>query len=78
VYAGRQRDSRIGVTNSRIGYRHPNKMANVCFADGHAASISGDRFPRAVGGTVTVQMAQEDNFPGTPTGYANPERSLGP
>ncbi len=36
VYAGRQRDNRIGVENSRIGYRHPNKMANVCFADGHA------------------------------------------
>ncbi|MBC8106121.1 MAG: DUF1559 domain-containing protein [Anaerolineae bacterium] len=78
VYAGRQRDNRIGVVNSRIGYRHPNTIANVCFADGHAATISGDKFPRAAGGTVTVQMAREDNFPGTPTVYANPERSLGP
>jgi prepilin-type processing-associated H-X9-DG protein/prepilin-type N-terminal cleavage/methylation domain-containing protein len=77
VYAGRQRDNRIGVTNSRIGYRHPNKTANVCFADGHAASVSGNMFPRAAGGNVTIQMAREDNFPGSPTVYANPERSLG-
>jgi prepilin-type processing-associated H-X9-DG protein len=78
VYAGRQRDNRIGTPNSRIGYRHPNKMANVCFADGHADSIPGDKFPRAAGGSVTVEEARRDNFPGTPTVYANPERSLGP
>jgi prepilin-type N-terminal cleavage/methylation domain-containing protein/prepilin-type processing-associated H-X9-DG protein len=78
VYAGRQSDTRIGVTNSRIGYRHPNQTANVCFADGHAAAIAGDKFPRAAGGSVTVQMAMEDNFPGSPTVYANPERTLGP
>jgi prepilin-type processing-associated H-X9-DG protein/prepilin-type N-terminal cleavage/methylation domain-containing protein len=78
VYAGRQSDTRIGVTNSRIGYRHPNQKANVCFADGHAEAIPGDRFPRAAGGTVTIAQAQADNFPGTPTVYANPERSLGP
>jgi prepilin-type processing-associated H-X9-DG protein len=76
VYAGRQSDTRIGVTNSRIGYRHPNNLANVCFADGHAAAISGHKFPRAAGGAVTVQMAMEDNFPGSPTVYANPERTL--
>jgi prepilin-type processing-associated H-X9-DG protein/prepilin-type N-terminal cleavage/methylation domain-containing protein len=78
VYAGRQRDSRIGSVNSRIGYRHPGKTANAAFADGHVEAINGDKFPRAVGGTVTMAQAQADNFPGTPTIYANPERSLGP
>ena len=78
VYAGRQRDNRIGTTNSRIGYRHPNRSANVCFADGHADAIRGDRFPRAAGGSVTIADAQADNFPGTPNVYANPERSLAP
>jgi prepilin-type N-terminal cleavage/methylation domain-containing protein/prepilin-type processing-associated H-X9-DG protein len=76
VYAGRQRDSRIGVRNSRIGYRHPKQVANVCFADGHVEPIAGDAFPRAVGGTVTVQMAREDNFGENPTVYANADRSL--
>jgi prepilin-type processing-associated H-X9-DG protein/prepilin-type N-terminal cleavage/methylation domain-containing protein len=78
VYTGRQTATRIGVTNSRIGYRHPNQMANVCFADGHAASIKGDRFPRGFGTGVSMAEAQADNFPGTPTVYANPEPTLGP
>jgi prepilin-type N-terminal cleavage/methylation domain-containing protein/prepilin-type processing-associated H-X9-DG protein len=78
VYAGRQSDTRIGVLNSRIGYRHPNQTANCVFADGHAESIRGGRFPRAVGGSITMQQAQEDNFPDSPTVYANPERALGP
>src|SRR4051812_42266748 len=41
VYAGRQRDTRLGTTNSRIGYRHPNNTANVAFADGHVEVIPG-------------------------------------
>lgn len=85
VYAGRQRDTRIGITNSRIGYRHGkgtqpgNSLANVVFADGHVESIAGDKFPRSTGGTgVTLAMVKEDNLGGKPTVYANPERTLGP
>lgn len=84
VYAGRQRDARLGSTNSRIGYRHGkgtsagNSFANVLFADGHVDAIAGDRFPRAAGGTVTIEMAKLDNMAGQPTVYANPERTLGP
>jgi prepilin-type processing-associated H-X9-DG protein/prepilin-type N-terminal cleavage/methylation domain-containing protein len=78
VYAGRQRDSRVGTPNSRIGYRHPNNMANVAFADGHVETIAGHLFPRAAGGTVTIADAQLDNAPGNPTVYANVERTLGP
>ncbi len=79
VYAGRQRDNRIGTTNSRIGYRHPNKTANVAFADGHVEALFGHQFPRAFSaGAVTMQEALEDNAPGRPTVYVNPERTLGP
>jgi prepilin-type N-terminal cleavage/methylation domain-containing protein/prepilin-type processing-associated H-X9-DG protein len=79
VYAGRQRDTRKGTPNSRIGYRHPGDTANVCFADGHAEAIRGDKFPRAYSaGNVSMAEAQEDNAPGKPTVYANPERALGP
>jgi prepilin-type processing-associated H-X9-DG protein len=78
VYAGRQSDTRISVVNSRIGYRHPNNIANAAFADGHVEPISGNNFPRAVGGTVTMADAQRDNFADNPTVYANPERALGP
>ena len=77
VYAGRQRDNRVGVTNSRIGYRHPKQMANVCFADGHAEPIAGDKFPRAPGGTVTLADARNDNYGENFTVYANADRSLG-
>jgi prepilin-type N-terminal cleavage/methylation domain-containing protein/prepilin-type processing-associated H-X9-DG protein len=84
VYAGRQRDSRFGVTNSRIGYRHgkatqaSNAFANVLFADGHVTDIAGDRFPRAPGGTVTTAMAREDNLGDNPMVFANPDRAFGP
>lgn len=78
VYAGRQRDNRINVTNSRIGYRHPKDTANTLFADGHVEPISGKVFPRAAGGTVTVDMAREDNFGDKPTVFANPDRAFGP
>ncbi|MGH7178250.1 MAG: prepilin-type N-terminal cleavage/methylation domain-containing protein [Tepidisphaeraceae bacterium] len=78
VYAGRQRDTRIGVVNSRIGYRHPKNTANVLFADGHVDGIRGDRFPRASGGAVTIDMAREDNYGDNPTVYANLDRAFGP
>lgn len=76
VYAGKQNQNRIGITDSRIGYRHPGAgggaaAANAVFADGHAAPISGDAFPR---GNVKA-----DNIDaGSPTLYANPVAFWGP
>jgi prepilin-type processing-associated H-X9-DG protein len=78
VYAGRQRDNRLGTLNSRIGYRHPNNTANVAFADGHVETLTSPQFPRAAGGTITISQAMEDNAPENPSVYANPERALGP
>ncbi len=84
VYSGRQRDNRWGVTNSRIGYRHgrgttaKNSFTNVLFADGHVDQIAGDKFPRAAGGTITIEMARNDNFGENPTVYANPDRAFAP
>ncbi len=78
VYAGRQRDNRIGSTNCRIGYRHPGMegVANCVFADGHVAGIRGSVFPRAVGGSVRLKDVQAENRHGEPTVYADPERAL--
>ncbi len=73
VYAGKQAQNRINVTDSRIGYRHPGKStnaANVAFADGHAASITGDVFPR--GG-----QAADNTDASLPTLYANPKNFFG-
>ena len=53
LYAGRQRDNRLGMVNSRIGYRHTTQ-ANTAFADGHAEPIEGRVFPRAAGGANVV------------------------
>lgn len=81
LYAGRQRDAQFGMTNSRIGYRHPGNefgMANVAFADGHAGPIGGKQFPRAAGGTNNIDEVRMENRVGRPTVYANPEKSLGP
>jgi prepilin-type N-terminal cleavage/methylation domain-containing protein/prepilin-type processing-associated H-X9-DG protein len=79
VYAGRQRDNRIGSTNCRIGYRHPGGkgMSNAVFADGHVAPIEGTRFPRALGGKNDPQQVRDENLSGQPTVYAFPERILG-
>lgn len=78
LYAGRQRDTRIGTANSRIGYRHPgrNSSANVAFADGHAAPLGGTEFPRGKGGTNSISDVRSDNLGATPSVYANPERAL--
>jgi prepilin-type processing-associated H-X9-DG protein len=67
VYAGKQGQNRIGVTDSRIGYRHPGGVgsANVTLADGHASRIRGDVFPR--GGN------KADNVDTEFTLYANPQ-----
>jgi prepilin-type N-terminal cleavage/methylation domain-containing protein/prepilin-type processing-associated H-X9-DG protein len=72
VYAGRQAQSRIGVTNSRIGYRHSGGVgsANVTFADGHVGRIRGDVFPQ--GGV------KDDNVGSAYTVYAIPEAFFGP
>jgi prepilin-type N-terminal cleavage/methylation domain-containing protein/prepilin-type processing-associated H-X9-DG protein len=73
LYAGKQAQNRINVTDSRIGYRHPGKSvnaANVAFADGHAGSIGGDVFPR--GG-----QAADNTDASLPTLYANPKTFFG-
>ncbi len=80
VYAGRQRNNRLGETNSRIGYRHPGGKgsANAVFADGHVALIDGSRFPTAIGGSVPNAQVWRENTGGQPSVYANPERTLAP
>lgn len=80
VYAGRQRDNKLGVTNSRIGYRHGGKglpAANTAFADGHAEVLNNDRFPRSLGGSNIAEDVREENRYGRPTVYANPQKALG-
>ncbi len=79
MYAGRQRDNRIGSTNCRIGYRHAGGKgtANAVFADGHVAPIEGTKFPRALGGKNNPEEVRDENLGGQPTVYANPERILG-
>ncbi|MCX5659370.1 MAG: prepilin-type N-terminal cleavage/methylation domain-containing protein [Planctomycetota bacterium] len=66
LYAGKQNQNRIGVTDSRIGYRHPGKVAtaNTTFADGHAAPVAGDVFPRG-------NVLADNNNPSLPTLYAD-------
>ncbi len=80
VYAGRQRDDRIGTTNSRIGYRHPGGVgtANVALADGHVAAITGDKFPRGLGGTSAPADVAAENLQGPYTVYANPDLVFAP
>lgn len=84
LYAGRQRDTRAGSTNSRIGYRHPPRgsgptggVANAAFADGHVAPLGGDTFPRALGGKNDPALVRDENRHGNPSVYADPERALG-
>ncbi len=79
LYAGRQRDNQVGMTNSRIGFRHSGKLgaANTAFGDGHVAPITGKEFPRALGGSNDPNEVRRENFNGKPTVYANPERTLG-
>jgi prepilin-type processing-associated H-X9-DG protein/prepilin-type N-terminal cleavage/methylation domain-containing protein len=84
VYAGKQGSNQIFVKDSRIGYRHPvgGGSANVAFADGHAETISGRKFPRAKGATApyspagsatpTVAEIRAENMSG-PTIYAKPD-----
>jgi prepilin-type processing-associated H-X9-DG protein len=78
LYAGRQRDNRLGSSNSRIGYRHPGGVgaANAIFADGHVAPIRGDAFPRGLGGAAPVAEIKAENAIGKPGLYTNPERFI--
>ena len=77
VYAGRQRDNQIGMTNSRIGYRHPGAVAvaNVAYADGHVAPLDGKSFPRSLGGSNVPAEVRAENLRGS-TVYADPFGSL--
>ncbi len=71
VYAGRGSSTRIGMNNSRIGYRHggkSNPTANVAFADGHAEAVYSPDMPRA--GNYA------DNASGRYTLYADVDRSV--
>ena len=80
VYAGRQRDNQVAMTNSRIGFRHPGRWgaANAAFADGHVSPIGGKEFPRSLGGTNDPEQVRAENLFGRPSVYANPERTLLP
>ena len=71
LYAGKQGQNRWGVVDSRIGYRHAGTpaTANTAFADGHAAPIAGDVFPRS--GNAA------DNTGGGPTLYLDPKGFFG-
>lgn len=81
IYMGRQSVTRLGDTNSRIGYRHPGMnvlegLANVAYADGHVERILGDKFPRALGRNDSADLIAEkrlENLSG-PTVYEDPEK----
>jgi prepilin-type processing-associated H-X9-DG protein len=47
---GRQSVDQMGMTNSRVGFRHTgakgvNSAANAAFADGHAETLDSTNFP---------------------------------
>lgn len=89
LYGGRQSVDSIGMTNGRIGYRHPgakgqNTLANAGFADGHVESLTGDQFPCAYAktssytankGNITLSEEEANNLNG-PTVYTDPAGSL--
>lgn len=79
LYAGRQEVPRPGQRDSRIGYRHPGGAgrANIGFADGHAGGISGERFPRRLAGSLTLDEIRAENLGNQPTVYSDPEKFLG-
>jgi prepilin-type N-terminal cleavage/methylation domain-containing protein/prepilin-type processing-associated H-X9-DG protein len=80
VYAGRQRDNRVGTTNCRVGYRHElngKPSANAVFADGHVETLTGTEFPRGTGGTNVLYEVAVENSGARPTVYANPQAVFG-
>lgn len=79
VYAGRQRDNKVGTENSRIGYRHTGAgggSANVAFADGHASIVTARDFPRGFNEATNYAAIVEENSYGKPTVYADPDASI--
>jgi prepilin-type N-terminal cleavage/methylation domain-containing protein/prepilin-type processing-associated H-X9-DG protein len=89
VYMGRQSVDQVGMTNSRVGFRHPgpkghNFIANAAFADGHVEPVAGDQFPCGLAttasyttnlGTTTLAKQIGENL-SSMTVYANPESAL--
>ncbi len=89
IYMGRQSVNQVGMTNSRIGYRHrgpngANTVANAAFADGHAEAIDGYNFPCQLstdakytsnGGKTTLARQIDINL-SEATVYANPEAAV--
>jgi len=78
VYAGRQRDNKVGTENCRIGYRHTGAgggSANVAFADGHASVLTARDFPRGFNAKTNIDAVREENSYGRPTVYADPEKA---
>jgi prepilin-type N-terminal cleavage/methylation domain-containing protein/prepilin-type processing-associated H-X9-DG protein len=78
LYAGNQEATRLGDRDSRIGYRHPGRIAttNVAFADGHASAIEADRFPRRLDESLDPAAVREENLGNRPTVYGDAERFL--
>ena len=79
IYMGRQSVDRFGMTNLRVGYRHPGSgggSANAVFADGHAQPVSSSQFPLGTGGGNTNADVKASNF-GALTVYADPVGTLG-
>lgn len=78
LYSGKQDITRLGSSNTRIGYRHSGRLgvANAAFADGHVGGIEGDLFPRRASETVSAQQAWQDNMGDKPTVYADPSSHL--
>jgi prepilin-type N-terminal cleavage/methylation domain-containing protein/prepilin-type processing-associated H-X9-DG protein len=78
-YTGNQEATRPTEPRRRIGYRHRSggvASANVAFADGHAARLRGERFPRKYDEDITLEDARADNLGDGPTLYADPQRDL--
>jgi prepilin-type processing-associated H-X9-DG protein len=85
VYMGRQTVDQNGMTNSRIGFRHPGakgkqSVSNAVFADGHAEALLTTEFPCAFAttasytsnkGTTTLAQQRDINFHRA-TVYADP------
>lgn len=86
LYTGNQEFTQWGQRDLRIGYRHPTPRsatsgtvatANVAFADGHAGTIRGDRFPRQwLDGVNKLDDVREENLGGNPTVYSDPWKFL--
>jgi prepilin-type N-terminal cleavage/methylation domain-containing protein/prepilin-type processing-associated H-X9-DG protein len=85
LYMGRQSVDQAGMTNSRIGFRHPASTgkldfsANAVFADGHAEKLDSPAFPcsfstdakYAANNGTTTQAAQTTINLSGPTVYAD-------